>query len=455
MLGLLLQGCSVLGATVAEAETQSLVLCPGQQELPGAHGRYPLHAETGERVTLLLIQGEVIPDQCAFLDLPAEASEPIWFSLAASDIPPPSLGLQGGFEAESVVISEVIWERPQVARAASPAVTPQPMPVMSGATQTSALEIQGDPSQRAAWLWSPELWIEQPGQVWDIAAQEQLQRLYISVPVTEQQVSHPERLSDFIANSLQRGLAIWAVVGDPRDVLADNHPALEARTQAYQAFNQAHPETPLAGLQLDIEPYLLPGFSLAPDYWRQQYLTTIGLVHEQLGQAMPLDIVLPVWWGTHPDWGDLLLEGLVLPELSLTIMNYRTSAQSLLAGAEPFLEWGQTHGIKIVMALELGSLGNDEIRRTYGVTVGAGELWWLPIGEHHLLVLFDRPTAGLPGRSYLQRDEQPFNMANITFAGRRHELDALLPDLLAQWSAWSSFDGIAIHGLEESYLDPR
>ncbi len=51
---------------------------------------------------------------------------------------------------------------------------------------------------------------------------------------------------------------------------------------------------------------------------------------------MPLDLVMPVWWGSHPQWGLQLLNNLVMEQLSITVMNYRTSLNRLRAEPLPF-----------------------------------------------------------------------------------------------------------------------
>jgi hypothetical protein len=443
-----------LSAPALMAAERVLALCPAVDP-GGIEQHQTLFAEGGDRLSLFLVSDDSVPENCEHLFLPEDAGHPVWFSLAFSEDPPPRLGLQGHFDGSSVQVSEIIWEPsapPANPDARPTSLTDRMDTVPDAGVIVPLADFRGDAAKRAAWIWSPAAWLGDAATVWRIADREQLNRVYITVPVNDLgEVMHAETLSTFIASARQKRLDIWAVIGDPRDVLMENHAALSSRVRAYQRFNQENPDTPLAGLQLDIEPYLLPGFSLDPGHWRVQYLSTINLVHTILDGQMAMDLVMPVWWGNHPDWGNQLLQGLLLPDMSLTVMNYRTNEHSLIAGGEPFLKWGSRHGIPITMALELGSLGEDEMRRNYVATAGRGQLWLLPVGEHFLLVLFDRPSIGMPGHAYVQRNEQRFRMSDITFAGRRHDMDQLITVLLANWADWSSFDGMAIHGLDEFY----
>jgi hypothetical protein len=250
---------------------------------------------------------------------------------------------------------------------------------------------------------------------------------------------------------------VWAVVGDRHDVLPESLPLLLRRVRAYLNYNASQPTVArLNGVQLDIEPYLLPGYVLAPDHWRDRYLATVTAVHGTLAQRMPLDVVMPVWWGTHPAWGSRLLSGLQLPGLSITVMNYRTNSEALKVGALPFLAWGQLGNNKVTMALETGTVGvnagggRSETRRRYAGDERAGELWLFDIAGTGVLVLLDGNQQDLPGKAWRRTGESVFEVGNVTFAGKREALRDLLAPLQAEWSVWPSFDGLAIHGLDQA-----
>lgn len=310
------------------------------------------------------------------------------------------------------------------------------------------------PRARAAWVWSPAAWREHQEQLWALAAREGLNRLYLTVPVgADGAVEQSDELTQFIAAASRRVVEIWPVLGDPRDVLEENQPAMRDRVAAYLAYNAtAAADARLAGLQLDIEPHLLPGFGLAHAHWRERWVQTVSAVHRQIAGSMPLDLVMPVWWGSHPAWSEPLLSALAWPDLSLTIMNYRTSAAPLRAGALPFLVWGQHSGVQVTMALELGSIGPDEQRHSYVRTDDSGELWLLKVGTSAVLVLLDAPVSGMPGLGWRQQGVSKAAASAITFGGDQAQMQALATAMEAEWRLWSSYAGLTIHGFEESYL---
>lgn len=306
------------------------------------------------------------------------------------------------------------------------------------------------PLRRGAWLWSPQLWEQSADFIWRVQAQQQLTEIYISIPINDNgDVADPEMLTQFVTQAGHRELDVWVVIGDPRDVLPASLAALEARINAFMQYNQNAPEfARLSGVQLDIEPYLLRGFSRAQAYWRDRYVSVIRRVHDMLDGRLPLDLVMPAWWGSHQAWGEQFFGQLPVDNTRLSIMNYHTSIGRLRANAEPFLNWGQRASVPVVMALESGALP-DETHHRYTRDEQAGELWLLPVGDESIFVLFDTPQSDLPGQAFAFAFDYPVPASNYTFKGDVARLNTVVSELVHEWQAWTSFAGIAIHGLDD------
>ncbi|MGJ8689745.1 MAG: hypothetical protein ACSHXZ_09520 [Gammaproteobacteria bacterium] len=313
-----------------------------------------------------------------------------------------------------------------------------------------------DPSNhpRGAWVWNPATWQNTPHFFWTLQNLESINEFYITVPVNPAgEVANPQQLSAFVQQANARNIRIWAVIGDRHDVLPESLTILQTRIAAYRRYNTRVDATEkLAGVQLDIEPYLLPGHQLAKDLWRDRYLQTVSAAVQTAGESLHVDLVMPVWWGTHENWGPKLLNALSLPGISLTIMNYRTDYEQLLTGMPPFLEWGLENQQQVRMALETGSL-SDETQRSYRRNIETGELWQLQIGATPILVLFDQPQQGLVGDSFNFGFERVFSADKLTFRGDQLRLNETAERLSEELSFWSSFAGIALHGLDEVYAD--
>lgn len=416
------------------AQNAQLALCPDET----AAGRTLASPLVNDERVYLVISSTLLP-ACESITLPVPAEAAKWGRIISSNLltgSGNSIILQGSFEAQQASISEIIVPQPEPPNRQTIAGKPAP--------RQSAAEAV---SYRSTWLWEPAIWQQSPEAIWSTVTAFQLDRVYLTIPTTGNRVMDTDALAAFLSDAHDRNLAVWAVVGDRRDVLPESLPALLNRATAYRAFNDNQPAAnQLDGLQLDIEPYLLQGFNLDQDYWRNRYIATIQAVHDTLSKALPMDLVMPVWWGNHPNWGEQLLQGIALPQTSITVMNYRADVDRLRAEAEPFLSWGENAGIPVHMALEYGVL-QDEMRQHF-YPDSAGELWLIDIGIHKVLLLLDAVYSDLPGSARKMAFTSEFDASALTFNGDPERLQAAIATLALDWSSWTSFAGIAIHGME-------
>jgi hypothetical protein len=306
-------------------------------------------------------------------------------------------------------------------------------------------------TERSAWLWSPRLWQENPGQLWQLVTQEELTELYITIEVDDNGELPFAALAEFMAEAGRQQLKVWPVIGDPRDVLEASWPALRKRLVSYGRFNGRQEEgLKLQGVQLDIEPYLLPGFRLDPAHWREQYLNTVSFARSVLGPFLNIDLVVPVWWGNHPQFGPEFLDRLAPYRVSLTVMNYRTEPLQLLNGAEAFLNWGERHQRPVSIGLEAGSLSDEQLRR-YEPDQSGGELWQVPLRSLSLLLLFDGHVSGLQGEAFRFVNQRPFPASNLSFEGDLQHMYTVAAYLKRHFADRTAFRGFSFHGLDEVY----
>jgi hypothetical protein len=299
--------------------------------------------------------------------------------------------------------------------------------------------------KRALWVWKPEAW-RQPEALFDLLAVNGADTAFITAPVDGESVVEPAALARFITQASARGVRVWAVVGDPRAVLPAERPKYAALGRAYSRFNRgAPPEARLAGLQLDIEPYLNAGYRAAREDWLDAYLDTVAQV--RTAAELRLDVAVPFWWGEQSLRGERLLDRLAPQVDSITVMDYRTERLQILEAAAPFLAWASAAKRDVRIALEAGPIP-DETLRVYRPSAAKGELWIVPSGGHALAVLLDRPAAGLPGDAFAFSHAVPLPGRRISFRDDFGALRKLLPDLEGQWRAWPQFRGIALHGLD-------
>jgi hypothetical protein len=196
----------------------------------------------------------------------------------------------------------------------------------------------------------------------------------------------------------------------------------------------------LNGIQLDIEPYLDAAYQGQEQLWKSEYLAAISAISAT--SPLPVEVVLPFWLDDPR-----FLAGLAGSVRGVTVMDYRTDPLFITERALPFLEWGDAYGIPVFIALESGRLAAAE--RRYYAAAARGELHAVELAGKTVLALLDRPAHPEVGTAYELRSSVRVEFDHVSFFGRDDQLTALLPRLERQFSAWNSFAGIAVHGLDQ------
>jgi hypothetical protein len=306
-------------------------------------------------------------------------------------------------------------------------------------------------ASRALWVWQPDKWMQSPEALLNMAARVGVGMLYVNVPIelTERKVLHAQELEKFVTAANQRGVRVWAVVGDPGAVLESERETFSHYPIAYARYNSTVPGAArLAGIQFDIEPYLNAGYELDPAVWYEAYLETLRQL--RAASTLPVDVAVPFWWADQQTVAGALMDRLVPVVDSITVMDYRTDPTEIRRFAQPFLEWGARHQRMVHIALESGPIP-DEIQRHY-LPSPSGEIALIQLGSYGVLLELDR-TVSLPEplpsvRTFHLSDATPAPGSATTFLGQKGELLKLLPELESLWSAWPSFAGAALHEFE-------
>ncbi len=299
---------------------------------------------------------------------------------------------------------------------------------------------------RSAWAWRPALWRDGAAGLIERARSLGLDRLFVAVEVDDGEVKDPERLARFVAAARQAGIAVAAVEGDPAMALDAGRAEALRRLEAIEAYQRRAPaEGRLAGLQYDIEPYLLPAWRADPAGVMRGWAATVEAL--RAAARTPLDMVLPFWLRDQPEAGAALLPALRRTADAVTVMAYRTDSAAVQAAAEPLLAWGTDARIPVRVALEMGPL-EDEATRLYG-RAEAGEVWLLPRAGGAAAVLLDRPRPNPGGPSYAFEREAPAPARRVSFLGDRARMLAVAEDAAEAFRAWPAFAGLAYHGLIE------
>jgi hypothetical protein len=222
--------------------------------------------------------------------------------------------------------------------------------------------------------------------------------------------------------------------------------------RAYAAYNAGvGPDARLAGLQFDVEPYLLPEYGTGGSGridWDARYLAMARTLREAAG-SLRLELVLPFWW----DSKTALLDGLAPLVDALAVMDYRTDPSQIAGFAVPFLDWGARHGKQVRIALEAGPIAPETQRRYLRAADSeAADLLHLRVEGRQVLALLREPvpaTGADPAiAAFRLHATREIDGSATTFHRDKAALLRLLPALEADFSAWDgAFGGIALHEL--------
>lgn len=436
-----------LVATLLMYATQAaagwLVLCADQDTArSGAPPQVVLahYLQPNEQFTVLRWSPRRVADACAQVEVDIGADQIGWVGFApelrADTV---TLQLQGVQRDGRFKVHEVI-----VAGAEG---VPEPLPQGPPLAQTTPMP--GKPAApRAAWFWSPAAWAQNPDKLLSEARQRRLGKIYISVNIRGNGIEHAARLRTFLRRAHEQNLQVWVTLGDPHAVLDQGQRHFGQLASVLAAFNkQGNADNAIDGVQLDIEPYLLAGFWKAPGVWLSRYAQTVALVRKSASQ-MALDVVLPYWMSPDkPDIARTLTA--VAPHIArLTVMNYRTDPHQIRQFALPFLAWGAEHGKAVTIALESAPMALEE--RRHFRRAASGELLRLEVGTDTVALLLTQAPPNPPPQAtaYRLTHQREIDGSDISFYKRRQDLLSLLDTLESEWSGWSSFGGMAIHGLD-------
>jgi hypothetical protein len=273
-----------------------------------------------------------------------------------------------------------------------------------------------------------------------------LSRLFVSVEIDGPQLKDEVAFGSFVKHARRLGIAIVIVEGDPGMALEPGRTEALARLAAIGAYQQsAAPSARIAGVQYDIEPYLLPAFGQDPADVLEGWATTITSLRQATG--LDLDLVLPFWLADHDLAARSVLPAIKAAADRITIMAYRTALPDLQAAAEPFLSWGTAEGVPVHVALEAGPIG-DELHRVYR-PASRGELLIYPQGQRAVVLLLHRSAQEKMPLAFALSHEIKASGSKVSFLGNSEQMIAVSGHAANIFRAWPSFGGLAFHGLVE------
>lgn len=304
--------------------------------------------------------------------------------------------------------------------------------------------------ERAGWAWAERLWQQDGGAaVLRAAAQHQISTLYISVSLSGDRLAQTKALTAFLRRASAEGVAVWVVEGDPGMALDGGREHALSRLRAILAYQStARPDARLAGVQYDIEPYLLAEYAEDPQRVAIGWRETLRSLSHTAGD-MPMNAVVPFWILSSPG-GENVLSAIQMAGRSVTVMAYRSDVEAIQSVAEPVLAWGTRNNVPVWVALEAGPLP-DELTQYYVMNHSATKsvLWTIPAQNGEVVVRFDDPVLLERGQGYRLIRDNMAPASRVSFLGDWPRMRTTVETLQSIFPAWASYAGISLHGLIE------
>lgn len=178
------------------------------------------------------------------------------------------------------------------------------------------------PAANAVWVWHYREALLHPRAVVERLAHKHIGRVYL-------QLARPMTAYDpFLRAAHREGIEVYALDGEPSYTL-DRGPLLRRI-----ALMRGHA---FDGVQVDVEPYALPGFRADTANYIRRYLHLLTVARRETPRALPLSVVIPTWFA-HTRWREGSVAGAVLRRADqIVVMSYRGGLAAARRRALPVL----------------------------------------------------------------------------------------------------------------------
>jgi len=148
------------------------------------------------------------------------------------------------------------------------------------------------------------------------------------------------------------GLELYALDGSPEDI--------NRYEKVIRKLNRL-PLNRIQGIQLDVEPYLLPEYLVRPQEVMRRYLDLLrrvgGWCHER---NLPLSVAVPFWFGSFRLGEKSLAREIFRYADEAVLMSYRSDPAKVLEISEDFLRFGELLRRRVSIGVELLPVPDEE-----------------------------------------------------------------------------------------------
>ncbi|MEQ1795352.1 MAG: hypothetical protein ABL970_14305 [Nitrospira sp.] len=300
------------------------------------------------------------------------------------------------------------------------------------------------PAETGFWVWTYREAIRDPRVMLGLCRAQGCSRVLIQMPSQTDDDALWRSYARLLMTVQESGVAAFALDGYP-EAIQEPHKLAD---KIQRLLGLVAPGV-LSGIQLDIEPYLLPGF-LKDEAQLRRYVEAIEICKAAIGGRTRLSMVIPFWLASPTLAGRPLAYAVMDRADEVAVMSYRTDVDEVQGIAEDILRYGDVIGTPVWLAVETTALPVEEhvvLRREMqpdraDAVLDADRrlLQWVPLAE------------GLPGsmRREWFRIHRRFTVRpeRLTFAGRSRAEVSTAVKQIGETMSHRSFSGVIIHDLD-------
>ena len=216
------------------------------------------------------------------------------------------------------------------------------------------------PTENVLFSWKASAMEEQAADLFAAAAAQGIDLVYQSVPSD----SPPETLAEFAGSAAQSGLSVYLLDGDPDWGLDRTGRDMRAAVARAAEYNAAHPDAPLAGVALDVEPYLTETWDEAPERVLDSFVRGLTAAYRDAEREnLRLAVCVPFFYDSKGY--TQALKQITEQCDTLVVMNYQRGHEAENIRTELLL--ARMTGRQLVTAYELQPAGTHGLtaRNTY------------------------------------------------------------------------------------------
>ena len=300
------------------------------------------------------------------------------------------------------------------------------------------------PTTTGIWAWRFREALEDPDAIFAICQRYRYSRVALQMPAWSESEQIWAAYARLLVQMQAKGIDAVALDGYPEAVQEPQKIA-----QKIQRLLDLMAPAVLAGVQLDIEPYLRPGF-LEDESGPRLYLEAIDIIGQTIGRRTRLSVVMPFWLATPTVGGRPLAFAVMDRADEVVVMSYRTNLDEVKAISEDILRYGDLIGLPVWLALETVKLPVERyvtLKRELQVHLADAVL---DRAQHRLMFApFSPPLLeGDQREGFRIHHRSTVRPERVTFAGRhRSDVEKAAKTLLGT-IGHRSLSGVMIHDFD-------